>query len=750
MKNGNHRHVVRRVRRRRRDPGAHGARLVDAFLEDLAVGVLLVEHELVAVLGLVELADGGVDAELAEEALHAEGARLVRDDRHDVAPDVLVPHERGEHAHEGHRGGVLAALGRGLQERLEGLELRGVEAHRAAPALRDGAAQPRARLPHVVHLRGVVRRLVIREVGEPVVLDRDREPVAELLEHLQRHLLRLVGHVLALAHGAHAVSLHRLGEDDRGLAGVIHGGVVGRVDLVRVVAAAVQAPDVLVGHVGDHRLELRVLAEEVLAHVGAVAALELLVLAVDRLFHALQEDAFLVLGEQRIPVPAPDELDHVPAGAAEVGLQLLDDLAVAANRPVEALQVAVHDEHEVVEPFAGRHADGAHRLGLVHLAVAHEGPHLAPLGVGKRAILDVAQEARLVDGLDRPQAHRHRRELPEIGHEPGVRVGGDPLAVDLLAEHVQLRLGEAPLEEGARIDARRGVALDVDQVPAVVLRGRMPEMVEAHVVERGRGGEARDVAAELQVLPAGPQHHRHRVPAHDVAQPILDLHVAGDRRLEMRRNGVDVRGGGAVGQVHPRVPRLVDEVLEEEVRALGAFDGENGFQRVDPFSGFQRVDVLRAVHGGLGGLGVREGGAARKGSIRPNRIIAGNLAAAAGGAAPGPPDGGYAKAAGREGAWPRKVPRQIRHIGPTIGTVSQKNILSYYKNGFLHFSSGRPDGPSAGSAARRTALAAVPVTGNHKNRERNGPSGAPNRGERSAQRKPGGCARARPFRLPSE
>ena len=41
--------VVRRVRRRRRDPAAHAARLVDAFLQHLAGLVLAVVHHLVAV-----------------------------------------------------------------------------------------------------------------------------------------------------------------------------------------------------------------------------------------------------------------------------------------------------------------------------------------------------------------------------------------------------------------------------------------------------------------------------------------------------------------------------------------------------------------------------------------------------------------------------------------------------------------------------------------------------------------------------
>ena len=64
----------------------------------------------------------------------------------------------------------------------------------------------------------------------------------------------------------------------------------------------------------------------------------------------------VILLEQRIPLAAPDHLDHVPAGAAEDRLELLDDLAVAADRTVEALEVAVDDEDQVVELFAGGEA----------------------------------------------------------------------------------------------------------------------------------------------------------------------------------------------------------------------------------------------------------------------------------------------------------------------------------------------------------------------------------------------------------
>src|SRR4030095_5182084 len=118
-----------------------------------------------------------------------------------------------------------------------------------------------------------------------------------------------------------------------------------------------------------------------LANEGAVLRLERLVFAVDAFHHPAHEDALLVAREQRVPAGAPDDLDHVPSGAAELRFELLDDLAVAAHRTVEALQVAVDHEDQVVEVLARRHADRAHRLGLVHFAIAAETPDLASGGL---------------------------------------------------------------------------------------------------------------------------------------------------------------------------------------------------------------------------------------------------------------------------------------------------------------------------------------------------------------------------------
>ena len=248
--------------------------------------------------------------------------------------------------------------------------------------------------------------------------DRNAEAGAERAQLLFVHLLLLVRDVLAFAGLAEPVALDRARQDHRRRALVLDRRLVGVVDLDRIVAAERHLLQLVVGQVLDHVEQPRIGAPEVLADVGARLDRVLLILAVDDLAHALDEQAVAILGEQRIPLAAPDGLDDVPAGAAERRLELLDDLAVAADRAVEPLQVAVDDEDQVVELLARRQRDRAERFGLVGLAVAEERPDLR---VGRRlqpAILQVADEARLVDRHDRAEPHRDRGIFPEVGHQP--------------------------------------------------------------------------------------------------------------------------------------------------------------------------------------------------------------------------------------------------------------------------------------------------------------------------------------------
>jgi hypothetical protein len=97
------------ISRARGDERGHGARFGDSLFQNLAVLGLLVVEQGVHVDRLVELADAGVDSDLAEQRFHAEGARFVGNDGHDQLADFRVAQQLGEHAHEHHGGGDFAA-----------------------------------------------------------------------------------------------------------------------------------------------------------------------------------------------------------------------------------------------------------------------------------------------------------------------------------------------------------------------------------------------------------------------------------------------------------------------------------------------------------------------------------------------------------------------------------------------------------------------------------------------------------------
>ena len=178
------------------------------------------------------------------------------------------------------------------------------------------------------------------------------------------------------------------------------------------------------------------------------------------------------------------------------------------------------------------------------------------LGDGETAVVEVFEEPCLVDRHQRTETHRHGRELPEMRHQPGVRVGREALASHLLAEVEHLLLAQPPFQERARVEAGRGMSLEENEVAAVPLGGAVPEMHEADIVERRRRLEARDVPAELAAFLVGAQHGRQRVPADQGADAVL--------------NG-----------------------------AVAALEGDHGVKRLAPLLGLDRVDVARDFHTGI-------------------------------------------------------------------------------------------------------------------------------------------------------
>ena len=219
-------------------------------------------------------------------------------------------------------------------------------------ALGHGPAQGGAALRDVVGFAAIVRGTVERRTHDLFIGERDVEAVAELHQLALVELFLLMGDVAALAGLAEPVALDRAGQNHGRRTLVRDRGGVGGVDLDRVVAAQPQPPKLVVAEVFNKSAQARVDAPEILTDVRAAGHGVLLVLPVDNFAHPPDQQPVLVAREQRVPLAAPDHLDHVPAHAAEDGLELLDDLSVAAHGAVEPLEVAVDHEDQVVERLA--------------------------------------------------------------------------------------------------------------------------------------------------------------------------------------------------------------------------------------------------------------------------------------------------------------------------------------------------------------------------------------------------------------
>ncbi len=226
-------------------------------------------------------------------------------------------------------------------------------------------------------------------------------------------------------------------------------------------------------------------------------------------------------------------------------------------------------------------------LGLVALAVAHEAPHVRPAGVGDAPGGEVAVEAGLVDGVDRPQAHGDGRELPELGHAAG---GGgsstgpsDRLGADLPPEAVDLVLAQPSLEEGPGVDAGGGVALEEDLVAGLAPVGAVvpapEEVVVAHLVEAGGRRRRRQVAADAVGAHVGPGHHGGRVPPHEGLDAGLGLDVARVDGLVGGGDGVDVGGRDLLS------PGPVEQAGEEDAGRAGPVGVDDVVERVEPLPG---------------------------------------------------------------------------------------------------------------------------------------------------------------------
>ena len=158
--------------------------------------------------------------------------------------------------------------------------------------------------------------------------------------------------------------------------------------------------------------------------------------------------------------------------------------------------------------------------------------------------------------------------------------------MQLAAEVFQLMLVEAPFEKGAGVDAGGGVPLEVYLVAGMAVAGGAEKVVVADLVEGGRRGVGRDVAAEVGVVVIGAHDHGHGVPAHDALDPPLDLAAARIGRLLIAGNGVDVGSIDAEGGADAGFGGVGLELLQELEDLRGRPMGQHVIEGFEPLAQF--------------------------------------------------------------------------------------------------------------------------------------------------------------------
>src|SRR5450631_207499 len=164
---------------------------------------------------------------------------------------------------------------------------------------------------------------------------------------------------------------------------------------------------------------------------------------------------------------------------------------------------------------------------------------------------------------------------------------------------LQLLFRNAAFEIGARIHARRGMALEVNQIAVSGFGLRLQEMIERNFVQRGRRSESRNVTANAALDLVGPHHHGQGIPAHQALDAALHFLAARKGRLLPGSDRVLVRGSRGKGKVYAGGAAGVQrKLLQQASSPLRATLGQHIIQRIQPLPGFENFHSvgLRLSH----------------------------------------------------------------------------------------------------------------------------------------------------------
>ena len=110
------------------------------------------------------------------------------------------------------------------------------------------------------------------------------------------------------------------------------------------------------------------------------------------------------------------------------------------------------------------------------------------------------------------------------------------------------------------------MALDVEQVTAVVFVFGVPEMVEARTKHVGQGSKRTDMAAQIAaiggVVAIGLDHHGHGVPTHISAKTFFNFNIAWAALFLVGLQGIDITRVGRKRHVDAVFSGVLQQLLQ--------------------------------------------------------------------------------------------------------------------------------------------------------------------------------------------
>ena len=263
---------------------------------------------------------------------------------------------------------------------------------------------------------------------------------------------------------------------------MFHRALVGVVDLLRIVAAAAQTMQLVVAHVCDQSPAARDTCRRIPG--GCIRRPWPCSSAYSpSTTSSIRFSSRPVLSRanswsQSEPQTTLITFQPAPRKAASSSLMILP---LPRTGPSSRCRLQLTTKIRLSSFSRGSQRQRAHGLGLVGFAVADERPHFARSFGNDAAILQVAHEARLVDRVQRAESHRDRREAPEVGHQPGMRIRRQARASSRSSWRKFFTCASLrrPSRKARAVNAGRGVSLEVNEVAGLIAVAGVEEMIEA-------------------------------------------------------------------------------------------------------------------------------------------------------------------------------------------------------------------------------------------------------------------------------